>query len=175
MYTITAPLCRIWQHRGRYLIFAVLLLLLLLLSVAASCIGGAAAAESGALLKEYYCTFLLYDILRPTGSTDTYENLILQLPHVEETKYILMHRMSTASSVRILGADASFWEAEPIEGRMYETDGECVINQSYADFLHLTTRWSGVGDEITVRDADNESSKSWSSRKMKTASGTESM
>jgi|GEM_PF-1586068 len=156
MYRILTPCLSLLQNKGRYLIFGALLLILLLLLCCAGVIGTAAQSQSDAVIEKYSSTLLLFDAVRPQGDWESLSQAAASCPYVKRVEKLVMHQLNTLQDIRMLGATPDFWGVEPIEGRMYETDDECVINASYAETLRMTTSWGGIGDTIRVEDSDNK-------------------
>ncbi len=155
MYRILTPVRSIIRHKTRYLIFGLLILLLLLLSVGARAVGGAAAAQTENVLKRYAGTFCFYDAMKPHGVRAEVESAVELLPYVEHVDWVAMHMMNRSPETRLIGCEPALLEVTHMDGRFYEADDECVINEDYANYLFETSEWAGLGDSITVYDLEN--------------------
>ena len=161
MYKLLTPLRSLVQHISRYVIFALLLVLLLMLNLSAIVLGGAAKAEAETVVEKYAASFLCFDLkkqhisLAPQREDPYFTEILPSLPHVKEVRLLAMHTLNSTLGQRMFGAPPDALDCQPVAGRMYQNDGECCINESYARYLSDSVGFTGVGDTLRVYDEEN--------------------
>ncbi|MGM9652016.1 MAG: ABC transporter permease [Eubacteriales bacterium] len=161
MYKLLTPLRSLARHLSGYVIFALLLILLLILNLTVTVLGSAATAESEKIVEKYAASFLCFDLNQPhkqlgqPGDDPYFEEIVSTLPHVRTIKLLAMHTLNSALGQRMIGAPAEVLDCVPLEGRLYQSDGECCINESYARYLADSVGFTGVGDTILLYDDEN--------------------
>jgi len=162
MYKLLTPFRSIRKNASRYTIFGILLILLLALLLTVQTIGDTAKQQTDRIIERYACTYVCFNpgipylTIKPTETVPNFHSQFLpSLPYVAYSEIQAFHRLNHVLGLHMIGTTPSFITETPLEGRIFENDRECCINESYAKYLRESGTFTGIGDTISVIDEDN--------------------